>query len=106
MPWAVRAWNCDFSVATGHKLYGPTGIGVLYGKKALLESMPPFMGGGDMIRTVHLRESTWNDLPWKFEAVTPAMAEAIGFGAAIDYLSSLGMEWVRQHEREITTYAL
>ena len=87
-------------------MLGPTGIGVLYGKKALLEAMPPFMGGGDMIRTVHLRESTWNDLPWKFEAGTPAIAEAIGFGAAIDYLNGLGMDFVRQHEIEVTAYAL
>jgi cysteine desulfurase/selenocysteine lyase len=72
----------------------------------VLEAMPPFMGGGDMIRTVHLRESTWNDLPWKFEAGTPAIAEAIGLGAAIDYLNELGMENVAQHEREITAYAL
>jgi cysteine desulfurase / selenocysteine lyase len=106
LPVDVQALDVDFLCFSAHKMLGPTGIGVLYGKKALLESMPPFMGGGEMIRTVHLRESTWNDLPWKFEAGTPAIAEAIGFGAAIDYLSSLGMEWVRQHEREITAYAL
>ncbi len=106
LPVDVQALDVDFFCFSAHKMLGPTGIGVLYGKKALLESMPPFMGGGEMIRTVHLRESTWNDLPWKFEAGTPAIAEAIGFGAAIDYLSSLSMEWVRQHEREITAYAL
>jgi cysteine desulfurase/selenocysteine lyase len=106
LPVDVQALDVDFLCFSAHKMLGPTGIGVLYGKKALLESMPPFMGGGEMIRTVHLRESTWNDLPWKFEAGTPAIAEAIGFGAAIDYLSSLGMAWVRQHEREITAYAL
>lgn len=106
LPVDVQALDVDFLCFSAHKMLGPTGIGVLYGKKALLEAMPPFMGGGEMIRTVHLRESTWNDLPWKFEAGTPAVAEAIGLGAAIDYLSSLGMEWVRQHEREITAYAL
>jgi cysteine desulfurase / selenocysteine lyase len=106
LPVDVQALDVDFFCFSAHKMLGPTGIGVLYGKKALLESMPPFMGGGEMIRTVHLRESTWNDLPWKFEAGTPAIAEAIGFGAAINYLSSLSMAWVRQHEREITAYAL
>jgi cysteine desulfurase/selenocysteine lyase len=105
LPVDVQALDVDFLCFSAHKMLGPTGIGVLYGKKALLESMPPFMGGGDMIRTVHLRESTWNDLPWKFEAGTPAIAEAIGFGAAIDYLSALSMEWVRDHEYEITAYA-
>ncbi|GCE26779.1 cysteine desulfurase [Dictyobacter alpinus] len=106
LPVDVQALDVDFLCFSAHKMLGPTGIGVLYGKKALLEAMPPFMGGGDMIRTVKLRESTWNDLPWKFEAGTPAIAEAIGFGAAIDYLSALVMENVRQHEREITSYAL
>jgi cysteine desulfurase/selenocysteine lyase len=106
LPVDVQALDIDFLCFSAHKMLGPTGIGVLYGKKALLESMPPFMGGGDMIRTVHLRESTWNDLPWKFEAGTPAIAEAVGFGAAVDYLNTLGMPWVRQHERTITAYAL
>ncbi|GAC1671833.1 MAG: cysteine desulfurase [Ktedonobacteraceae bacterium] len=106
MPVDVQALDVDFLCFSAHKMLGPTGIGVLYGKKALLEAMPPFMGGGDMIRSVHLRESTWNDLPWKFEAGTPAIAEAIGFGAAIDYLNALGMDFVRQHEIEITAYAL
>ncbi|GER88109.1 cysteine desulfurase [Dictyobacter vulcani] len=106
LPVDVQALDADFLCFSAHKMLGPTGIGVLYGKKALLEAMPPFMGGGDMIRTVKLRESTWNDLPWKFEAGTPAIAEAIGFGAAIDYLNALGMDNVRQHEREITSYAL
>ncbi len=106
LPVDVQALDVDFLCFSAHKMLGPTGIGVLYGKKALLESMPPFMGGGDMIRTVHLRESTWNDLPWKFEAGTPAIAEAIGFGAAIDYLNALSMKWVREHECEITAYAL
>jgi cysteine desulfurase/selenocysteine lyase len=102
----VQALDADFFCFSGHKMLGPTGIGVLYGKRALLEAMPPFMGGGDMIRTVKLRESTWNDLPWKFEAGTPAIAEAIGLGAAVDYLNDLGMNAVMQHEREITTYAM
>jgi cysteine desulfurase / selenocysteine lyase len=106
MPVDVQALDADFFCFSGHKMLGPTGIGVLYGKRDLLEAMPPFMGGGDMIRTVHLRESTWNDLPWKFEAGTPAIAEAIGLGAAVDYLNSLGMDFVRQHEHEITAYAL
>ncbi|MBA2682304.1 MAG: SufS family cysteine desulfurase, partial [Ktedonobacteraceae bacterium] len=106
LPVDVQDLDVDFLCFSAHKMLGPTGIGVLYGKKALLEAMPPFMGGGDMIRTVHLRESTWNDLPWKFEAGTPAIAEAIGFGAAIDYLNRLGMDFVRQHEVEVTAYAL
>ncbi|GCE19131.1 cysteine desulfurase [Dictyobacter kobayashii] len=106
LPVDVQALDVDFLCFSAHKMLGPTGIGVLYGKKALLEAMPPFMGGGDMIRTVKLREFTTNDLPWKFEAGTPAIAEAIGFGAAIDYLNALGMEAVQQHEREITAYAM
>src|SRR5258707_594968 len=105
MPVDVQDLDADFLCFSGHKMTGPTGIGVLYGKRELLEAMPPFMGGGDMIRTVHLRESTWNDLPWKFEAGTPAIAEAIGLGAAVDYLTSLGMENVAQHERDITAFA-
>ncbi len=106
LPIDVQALDVDFLCFSGHKMLGPTGIGVLYGKRALLEAMPPFMGGGEMIRTVQLRESTWNDLPWKFEAGTPAIAEAIGLGAAVDYLNDLGMNAVMQHEREITIYAL
>jgi cysteine desulfurase/selenocysteine lyase len=106
MPVDVQALDVDFLCFSSHKMLGPTGIGVLYGKRDLLEAMPPFMGGGDMIRTVGLRESTWNDLPWKFEAGTPAIAEAIGLGAAVDYLNALGMENVRQHEQHITTYAM
>ncbi|HEX4206026.1 MAG TPA: cysteine desulfurase [Ktedonobacteraceae bacterium] len=106
LPVNVQELDADFVCFSGHKMLGPTGIGVLYGKRALLEAMPPFMGGGDMIRTVHLRESTWNDLPWKFEAGTPAIAEAIGMGVATDYLNALGMESVCQHEREITSYAM
>ena len=83
LPVDVQALDVDFLCFQRHKMLGPTGIGVLYGKRDLLEAMPPFMGGGDMIRTVGLRESTWNDLPWKFEAGTPAIAEAIGLGAAV-----------------------
>ena len=106
LPVDAQDLDADFICFSAHKMLGPTGVGVLYGKRALLEEMPPFMGGGDMIRTVGLRESTWNDLPWKFEAGTPAIAEAIGLGAAIDYLNALGMENVRKHEEEITAYAM
>jgi cysteine desulfurase/selenocysteine lyase len=106
LPVDVQALDVDFLSFSGHKMLGPTGIGVLYGKRALLEAMPPFMGGGSMIRTVQLRKSTWADLPWKFEAGTPAIAEAIGLGVAVDYLNSLGMNAVMQHEREITAYAM
>ncbi len=106
MPVDVQALDVDFLCFSAHKMLGPTGIGVLYGKRGILEDMPPFMGGGEMIRKVGLRESTWNDLPWKFEAGTPAIAEAIGLGAAVDYLNELGMENVRRHEQEITTYAM
>ncbi|HLH63836.1 MAG TPA: cysteine desulfurase [Ktedonobacteraceae bacterium] len=106
MPVDVQALDVDFLCFSSHKMLGPTGIGVLYGKRELLEAMPPFMGGGDMIRTVGLRQSTWNDLPWKFEAGTPSIAEAVGLGAAIDYLNELGMANVRQHEQEITAYAM
>jgi cysteine desulfurase / selenocysteine lyase len=106
MPVDVQALDVDFLCFSSHKMLGPTGIGVLYGKRDLLEAMPPFMGGGDMIRTVGLRESTWNDLPWKFEAGTPAIAEAIGLGAAVDYLNAIGMENAREHEQTITAYAM
>jgi len=106
LPVDVQELNVDFLCFSAHKMLGPTGIGVLYGKRDLLEAMPPFMGGGDMIRTVDLRESTWNDLPWKFEAGTPAIAEAVGLGAAVDYLNTIGMERVLQHERELIAYAL
>jgi cysteine desulfurase/selenocysteine lyase len=106
LPVDVQALGCDFLVFSGHKMCGPTGIGVLVGRRVLLEAMPPFMGGGDMIREVRLEGSTWNTLPWKFEAGTPAIAEAIGLGAAVDYLSGLGMEWVRQREHELVAYAM
>lgn len=105
LPMDVQAMDVDFLAFSGHKMLGPF-IGVLYGKRALLEAMPPFMGGGDMIRKVELYESTWNDLPHKFEAGTPAIAEAIGIGAAVDYLDALNMHEVREHEKELTAYAL
>jgi len=106
LPVDVQELDADFLCFSGHKMLGPTGIGVLYGKRDVLEAMPPFLGGGEMIRAVHLRESTWNDLPWKFEAGTPAIAEAIGLGAAVDYLSALGMAEVQRMEQEITAYAM
>jgi cysteine desulfurase/selenocysteine lyase len=102
----VTDLDADFYVFSAHKMVGPTGIGVLYGKEKLLNLMPPFLGGGDMIKKVFLRSFKANDLPHKFEAGTPAIAEAIGFGAAIDYLSSIGMEKIAAHEQEITKYAL
>jgi cysteine desulfurase/selenocysteine lyase len=105
MPVDVQALDCDFLAFSGHKMLGPF-VGVLYGKRTWLDKMEPFLGGGDMIREVHLEYSKWNDLPWKFEAGTPAIAEAIGLGAAVDYLTALGMENVRAHEREMTAYAL
>ncbi|MFN2124161.1 MAG: cysteine desulfurase [Candidatus Promineifilaceae bacterium] len=106
LPVDVQAWDCDFTAFSGHKMCGPTGIGILYGKRELLEAMPPFMGGGDMILRVRLEESTYNELPWKFEAGTPAIAEAVGLGAAVDYLSAIGMEEIHAHEQYITGYAL
>ncbi len=102
----VRAVAADCFAFSGHQMLGPTGIGVLYGKRDLLEAMPPWMGGGDMIATVKLSGSTWNDLPYKFEAGTPAIAEAIGLGYAVDYLSAMGMDKIQAHEQEITAYAL
>jgi len=106
MPVDVQALDCDFLVFSGHKMLAPTGIGVLYARRELLEEMQPFLTGGDMIKKVTLEETTWNDIPWKFEAGTPNVGDVIGLGAAIDYLSALGMENVRQHEIEITAYAL
>jgi cysteine desulfurase / selenocysteine lyase len=101
----VQALDCDFYAFSGHKLYGPSGIGVLYGKQALLEAMPPYQGGGDMIRTVSFTKSTYADLPHKFEAGTPAIAEVIGLGAAIDYLNGIGMANIAAYEAELLTYA-
>ena len=106
LPVDVQALKGDFLVFSGHKMCGPTGIGVLYGRRELLELMPPFMGGGDMIREVRLEGSRWNTLPWKFEAGTPAIAEVIGLGAAVDYLTDLGMDWVQQREHELVSYAM
>jgi cysteine desulfurase/selenocysteine lyase len=102
----VRALDADFYAFTGHKVYGPTGIGVLYAKRALLEEMPPFLGGGDMISRVDFFESRWNDLPWKFEAGTSPYVEAAGLGAAIRWLDSLGIEAVEAHESGLVRYAL
>ncbi len=106
LPVDVSAIGADFYAWTGHKAVGPTGIGVLHGRRELLEDMRPFLGGGDMIRTVDWQRSTWNELPWKFEAGTSMIAEGVGLGAAIDYLEALGMDNVRAHERELTRYAL
>jgi cysteine desulfurase/selenocysteine lyase len=102
----VQALDADFYAFSAHKMCGPTGIGALYGKSALLEAMPPFLGGGDMIKEVKLRSFRANTLPHKFEAGTPAIAEAIGFGAAVDYLSKIGIDNIAEHEHEITSYAL
>lgn len=104
MPIDVQAIDCDWLVASGHKMCAPTGIGFLYGKLALLRSMPPFLGGGEMIADVFLDYSTYADLPHKFEAGTPAIGEAIALGAAIDYLSSLGMDSIHAYEEELTAY--
>ncbi len=106
MPTDVQALDGDFLVFSGHKMLGPTGVGVLWARKEILADMPPFMTGGDMIKTVRLDGSTWNDLPWKFEAGTPAIAETIGLGFAVDYLAGLGMANVRRHEIELVEYAL
>ncbi|MBL1262430.1 cysteine desulfurase [Candidatus Methylomicrobium oryzae] len=101
----VKALDCDFYAFSGHKLYGPSGIGVLYGKQALLEAMPPYQGGGDMIRKVTFEKSDYNKLPYKFEAGTPSIADVVGLGAAIDYLNAVGMENVAAYEAELLDYA-
>jgi len=106
MPVDVKALDCDFYALSGHKMLGPTGIGILYGKSELLEAMPPFMTGGDMISSVTFEDVTWADVPVKFEAGTPAFVESIGLGAAVDYLQAIGMEAVRAHEKEIVAYAI
>ena len=98
--------DCDFFAFSAHKMLGPTGVGVLWAKKEILEKMQPFLGGGDMIREVHKYETTWNDLPYKFEAGTPNIADVIGFATAIEYLEKIGMENIRNHEVELTKYAL
>src|SRR5678816_4033202 len=97
----IQDLGADFLAFSAHKMLGPTGVGVLWGRRELLEAMPPFMGGGDMILTVSMEQSTWNELPHKFEAGTPNIADVIAFGTAIDYLQALGMDAVRKHEREL-----
>ena len=106
MPVDIPALGCDFYAFTGHKMLGPTGIGVLVGRGELLDAMEPFLGGGEMISNVSTEGATWADLPWKFEAGTPPIAEAIGLGAAADYLMAVGLDAVRAHERELTAYML
>jgi cysteine desulfurase / selenocysteine lyase len=106
VPVDLRAIDADFYAWTGHKAYGPTGIGVLHGRRALLEEMPPFIGGGHMIRTVAANESTWTDLPWKFEAGTSQVAEAIGLGAAVDWIRALQIEQIRAHEEALVAETL
>jgi cysteine desulfurase/selenocysteine lyase len=106
LPVDVEAIGADFYAWTGHKALGPTGVGVLHGRAELLEAMEPFLTGGDMIASVDFQSVTWNELPYKFEAGTPPIAEAVGLGAAVDYLSGLGMERVREHEQTLTAYML
>jgi cysteine desulfurase/selenocysteine lyase len=105
LPVDVEALGCDFFACSGHKMLGPTGVGALWGRPEILEKMDPFLGGGEMIREVHLNHSTYNDLPYKFEAGTMNIAQAVGLGAAVDYLDDLGMEHVREHERRLGEYA-
>jgi cysteine desulfurase/selenocysteine lyase len=104
MPVDVAALDCEFYVFSGHKVYGPTGIGALYAKAELLEAMPPYQGGGEMITSVTFEKSTWNEIPHKFEAGTPAIAEAVGLGAAVDYLTKLGLERTARHEDALLAY--
>lgn len=106
MPVDVRNMDCDFLVFSAHKMLGPTGVGVLYAKKEVLEKMRPFMGGGDMIKEVFKFHTNYNEVPYKFEAGTPNIADVVGFGAAIDYLEKIGMENIRKHEIDLTEYAL
>ena len=106
LPIDVAELGADFLACSAHKMLGPTGVGVLWGRRELLEEMPPFLGGGDMIASVSLEESTWNKLPYKFEAGTPNIAGVIGFGVALDYLEAVGMDEIRRHERDLTAYAL
>jgi len=105
MPVDMQDLDCDFYAFSGHKLYGPTGIGILYGKEELLEKMPPVQGGGDMINTVTIEKSTWADLPHKFEAGTPPIAQAVGLGAAVDYVNAIGMAAIGEHEGDVLNYA-
>ncbi len=102
----VKELNCDFYTFSGHKMLGPTGIGVLWGKLEMLESMDPFMGGGEMIDSVSMKSSTWNEVPYKFEAGTPNIVQAVGLGAAIDYINSIGINEISSHEKNLTDYAL
>jgi cysteine desulfurase/selenocysteine lyase len=106
LPVDVQALDVDFLAASGHKMCGPTGIGFLYGKHALLDAMPPFLTGGDMIKRVSYETTSFNDLPWKFEAGTSNIADAIALGTAVDYLNEVGLEWIRAHEIRLTAYAL
>ena len=106
LPVDVQTLGADFMAFSGHKMLGPTGIGILWARREILRDMPPFLGGGDMIKSVHLRESEWNDIPHKFEAGTPNVAQGIGMGAAVDYLSALGMDNVQTHEQAMAGYAL
>jgi len=106
LPVNVLDLNCDFLAFSAHKMLGPTGVGVLYAKEAILEEMDPFLGGGDMIRDVWWDHAIWNDLPWKFEAGTPSIADVVAFGAALDYLNRIGMSAIRQHEESLCRYAI
>jgi len=106
LPIDVRHLDCDFLVFSGHKMYGPTGIGILYGKETLLDAMPPYQGGGDMVRSVTLDTALYEDLPHKFEAGTPNISGAIGLGAAVDYISALGLQGIAAHEQSLTDYAI
>ncbi|RMF32190.1 MAG: cysteine desulfurase [Candidatus Nitrosothermus koennekii] len=106
IPVDVKDLDCDFMAFSAHKMLGPTGVGVLYAKKEILEDMPPFLGGGDMIKEVHKYETIYNDLPWKYEAGTPNIADVIAFGKAIDYINKIGIENMHEYEKELTEYAL
>ena len=106
VPVDVQALGCDFYAFSGHKMLAPMGSGALWARRELLEAMPPFMAGGEMIREVHLRRSEFNEMPWKFEAGTPAVGDAIGLGVAAEYLMGIGMDAVREHERALVAYAL
>ncbi|MED5433278.1 MAG: aminotransferase class V-fold PLP-dependent enzyme, partial [Candidatus Neomarinimicrobiota bacterium] len=105
-PVNLNEIDCDFYVFSSHKMVGPTGAGVLIGRRSLLEEMDPFLSGGEMINNVNLNESTWNDVPWKFEAGTPNIAQVIGLGAAIDFLAEVGLDKIQQHEEQLLHYGL
>ena len=105
LPVDVEALGVDFYVATGHKLYGPTGMGVLYGREARLDAMPPYQGGGDMIASVTFEKSTWNTLPYKFEAGTPHIEGAVALGTAVRFIGRVGFDWIAAHERDLLAYA-